>query len=385
MNPSLQSKGKAERIILDDPERQKKINAPLTCRLVRRCHNFSLARSQVVQRIVIQEIAEMLRFAAPIFYRQVLYRRGFATRTFAPMHRAGCNALAAMALVALVSAFLSCGSGSNSSTGPQIPPNIAGSWELIAVSNTGSVTGIEVALTEGQVLDGGIEVPNGQISASSAQIAFVSLATVSQNLNITGFGGGCGATASSVNSLGPGTVSANNTVAFTFTENGNVFNVTTTLGSGGTTMVNGTYTPQSGNACSDPGGTITGTLVSVPSGTYTGQMCPLADSTSCSNQSDDVNAAVSGKSGQLTLNLNLSGTDNTDFSLTGPYTGNSFLVRGTFEGQPVTYYGYFEQVYNNTLQINVQSVYLISAADSCFSNSADTCTTATVLSVPQNP
>jgi hypothetical protein len=322
----------------------------------------------------------MLRFAAPIFYRQV-----FATRTFATMRRAGSNAAAAIALAVLGGAFLSCGSGGNSSMGAQLPPNIAGSWELIAVSNNGSVTGIEVALTEGQVLDNGIEVPNGQISASSTQIAFVSLATVSQNLNITAFGGSCGATTNSTNSLGPGSVAANSAVTFTFTENGNVFNVTTTLGSGNTTMINGTYTPQSGNACSDPGGTITGTLVSVPSGTYTGQMCPLADSTSCSNQSDNVTATVSAKSGQLTLNLNLSGTDNTNFTLTGPYTGNSFLVQGTFEGQPLTYYGYFEQVYNATLQTNIQSVYLISAADSCFSNPADTCTTATVLSVPQNP
>src|SRR5580698_1846641 len=74
----------------------------------------------------------------------------------------------------LVSALLiSCGGKAPSLQAPI--PNIAGSWEFIAYSSSGSVTGIEVALAEGKVLVNGIEQPNGQITASGTQIAFVAL------------------------------------------------------------------------------------------------------------------------------------------------------------------------------------------------------------------
>jgi len=316
----------------------------------------------------------MLRFAVS----------GVIKKRFTAARRVGSNAATAVALVVLCGALLSCGS-SNSTLTTQTPPNIAGGWEFIAISNDGSVTGIEVALTEGQVIENSISVPNGQISASSAQIAFVSLTTISQNYNVTSFGGSCGATATSTNSLGPGSVTGyGSPVTFTFTENGSVFNVTITLSGDGKSMLNGTYTPQSGNACSDPGGTITGTSVSVPTGSYTGQMCPLESASSCSSQSDSVTANVSAKSGQVNLSLALTGTDNTSFTLAGPSTGNSFSAQGTFQGQTLTYYGYFEQVYDSSLEANVPSIFLVSAADACFSNPNQSCTTATVLSLQQN-
>lgn len=316
----------------------------------------------------------MLRFVA----------RGLITRTSTTLWRIRLNVITAIAMLALCGVLVRCGSSKSSSGATQNPPNIAGQWEFIAVSNDGSITGIEVALSEAQVLQNGVEVPNGEISANSTQIAFVSLATVSQNLNVTGFGGSCGATPTSANSLGPGTVTGyGSPVSFTLTENGNVFNVTTTLSGDGQSMLSGTYTPQSGNinTCSDPGGTITGAVVSTLAASFSGQMCPLASASSCSSQTDSVTAAVTTHSGQINLSLALQGTDNTSFTLTGPITGNAFTARGTYQGQTLIYYGYFELAGTSS----VPSIYLVSAADECFSNSEEACTTATVLTLQQTP
>lgn len=269
------------------------------------------------------------------------------------------------ALLLVCGVFLSCGSSKSSITTPPVP-NVAGAWEFLAVSGDGSVTGIDVALKEGQVLVNGIEQPDGQITATSAQIIFTSVASVSQNINITEFGGNC-LPVTSANDLGPGSVTAVNApINFTFTENGNVFTVSGTLSGDGLSLLNGTYTPQSGNSCSDPGGTITGTVVPKLSGSYTGQMCPPA-SASCQNPqdfSDTVTATVSeSSSGTLTLGLVLTGTDNTNLTMTGPVTGNAFLVQGTFQGDALTYYGYYEQVYDSTLQMNVPSLYFVNATN----------------------
>jgi hypothetical protein len=267
-----------------------------------------------------------------------------------------------IALLVVCGTLISCG-GSNLSSLPGQPiPNIAGPWEFIASSSNGSVTGIEVALAEGQVLVNGMQEPDGQITASGTQIAFVALDPTTSN--VTAFGGNC-LPITSVNNLGPGSVTALNApINFTFTENGNVFNVTGTLSGDGKSILNATYTAQSGNICSDSGGTIMGTVVSKLSGTYTGQMCPPA-STSCQSAADftdNVTATVSeSSSSTLTLSLLLSGTDNTNFTLSGPVTGNAFSLQGTFQGQTLTYYGYSEQVYSSTLQTNVPSLYLVNA------------------------
>jgi hypothetical protein len=253
--------------------------------------------------------------------------------------------------------LLSCGGSKSSISVPPIP-GIAGPWEFIAVSNDNNyITGIEVALKESQVLVNGVAQPNGQISANSTQIAFVSLETVSQNLNATGFGGPCGSSALANSSLGPGTVTAPAaTMTFSFTENGIVFNVTGTLSGDGQSFLNGTYT-QSGTTCPDSGGTITGAVVPKLTGMYAGQVCQPSSST-CSNTPDTATATLSeSSSGTLTLTLAFTGGPDAgaNLTLTGPATGNAFSVSGTFQGQLVTYYGYYELVKN------VTSVYLVNA------------------------
>ena len=278
--------------------------------------------------------------------------------------------MAGFTALILFAVLISCGGGkSSSSSMPAAPtPNVAGAWEFIAVSDNGSVTGVEVALNEAQVLVNGLEQPNGQITANGNQIAFVNLQSVGQVFSATGFGGLCtAATTTPTYSLGPGAVTAIDApFNFSFTENGAVFNVTGTLGGDGQSLVNGAYTPQSTSPCTnaagavtDPGGTITGTVVakllSVP---YSGKMCPVANSVAdpaqnCAAQSDftdTVTATVSeSSSAKLTLNLvitNASGS--TNFTMTGVVTGNAFTASGTYAllggSALVTYYGYYEVV-----------------------------------------
>ncbi len=283
---------------------------------------------------------------------------------------------AGIALIVLTSLVLGC-SSSHSSLATQPVPNIAGPWEFIATSSTGSMTGIEVQLTEGQTLQNGVQVPNGQIAADSAQLTFISLTPMAnQTNNISSFGGSCGATATTLNSLS-GMITVGQSIDFTFTANGNVFNVNGTLSTPGS-LFNGTYTPQAGNTCSDPGGTISGLPVSIPAGQYAGEMCSPSE-TSCSDFDDNVNATVTFKSGQITLNLQLSGADNTSLTVTGPVNGAAFSVLGTYQGSSVTYYGYFEAVYEASSGANVQGLYLVNAADPCFANPGATCSTATII------
>lgn len=289
------------------------------------------------------------------------------------------NLAALMAPLVLGGVLISCG-GNKSHIPAQPVPNVAGPWEFIAISNNGSVTGIEVALKEGQVLVNGIEQPDGVISAGSTQIAFVSLNPTTSDA--TGFGGACPAAPVPVNNLGPGSVTAFSApINFTFAENGNVFNVTAMLAGDGKSFLNGTYTAQSGNTCTDPGGTITGTAVLALTGMYAGKMCPLSLTAGPCQKSDTVNATLSESSGSLTLTLAFTaGPDSgTNFTMTGPVAGNAFLVQGTFQGQVVSYYGYFELV------SNVESLYFVNAADPCIANPAVACTEIGLLPLSQTP
>ena len=261
-----------------------------------------------------------------------------------------------IALAVACAVLVSCGGGKAPAGSSQPIPSIAGPWEFIAVSSDGSVMGVEVALTEGQMLVNGIEQPDGQIAAGSTQIAYVSLNASS--LDATGFGGNC-MPATAVNSLGPGSITAfGEPITFAFTENGNVFNVTGTLSGDGKTIT-GTYTAQSGNICTDPGGSISGTALSKVAGNYSGKMCPLGGScASSSDFTDNVTATVTENSGSvLSLSLVLTGTDNTSFTLSGPVTGNAFTLQGIYQGQTLTYYGYSELVKNT------QSIYLVNATN----------------------
>src|SRR5215472_2774656 len=132
---------------------------------------------------------------------------------------------ALFALLILLAITVSCAGNSKSITTTPTP-NIAGPWEFVAISQTGAgtgvITGIEVALSEGQVLVNGLNLPDGNISANSNQISFVSLAP--NSLNITQFGGPCQTTPGD-SSLSGSVTSPDSPVQFTFTENGNVFNV----------------------------------------------------------------------------------------------------------------------------------------------------------------
>lgn len=253
-------------------------------------------------------------------------------------------------LLLFSAALINC-AGNGSHISQQSIPNVAGSWEFIAYSNTpgSNATGIEVALQEGKTLLNGIYTPSGQISASSAQIAFVTLKPTTGD--IVSFGGPCLPTATPSNSLTEGSVSALNApFNFTLTENGNIFNVTGTLAGDGQSLLNGTYSSPNGSACTDSG-TITGIVVPKLSGTFVGQLT-LPDGTS-----DSATATFSESSGNLTVNIVVTGTDNTSFTMTGPVTGNAFSVQGTFQGQTVEYYGYNEVVKS------VQSIYFVNATN----------------------
>lgn len=265
--------------------------------------------------------------------------------------------LALSASLVFSASLLSCGGKSSMATQPPLP-NIAGAWEFLLISNNnGYITGMEVALKEGQVLVNGVAQPNGQFSANGTQIAFVDLSTVSQDYNATGFGGPCGASDSTANSLGPATVTALGTpVNFSFTENDTVFNVTGTISGDGESF-QGSYS-QAGTSCPDSGGIITGQTVSKLSGMFGGKICQPS-SASCSTFTDTVTATLNeSSSGSLTVTLGFTGGPDagTNFTLQGPATGNAFTVQGTFQGQLLTYYGYYEQVAKTGA-----SVYLVNA------------------------
>jgi hypothetical protein len=276
------------------------------------------------------------------------------------------KAAACCALLISIAATLSCAGNPKSITTPP-PSNIAGPWEFIATSQTsagtGVITGIEVALSEGQVLVNGINQPNGQITASSNQISFVSLGS---NLNIAdnGFGGPC-QQPPGVSDLTGSITSPDSAIQFTFIENGNIFNVTGTLSGDGKSLLNGTYTAGTSstgtsNTCTaDSGGLITGNMVGKISGMFTGTMCALSDTSSpCRATADSATATISeNSSNNMTVNLTLTGGDNETLTLTGPVTGNSFSLTGQVGGQVVEYFGYYETVNN------VPSIYFVNATN----------------------
>jgi len=236
-------------------------------------------------------------------------------------------------LIGVAATLLAC---SGRSSIPQSPlPNIGGAWEFKTVSNSNpaTYTGIEVALKAGQVLVNGVEQPNGQVSATGAtQIAFL---TIDASTGAVSFGGSCALTGDGSYSMAGSFAALGGPFNFTYTERGNVFNVTATL-SGDNQSFLGTYSSVAGSNCSDTG-TITGTVVPKLSGTYVGQLA-LPDGTT-----DSVTATFSeDSSSTLTLNLVATSPDNTNFTMSGPVTGNAFLVQGTFQGQAVSYAGYFE-------------------------------------------
>jgi hypothetical protein len=300
-------------------------------------------------------------------------------------------------LVVLTAALVSCSGRSSIAAAPM--PNISGSWEFIASSTTspGYSTGIEVALQQGQVFVNGAYAETGQISASGSQINFVGFTAGAQPTNPPNivFGGNCApATNNMGNGLSGSISGVGGSMNFTFTENGNVFNVTAILDASGQSIDRGTYTelaaqagqsngacnPRTGNSTVLDTGTMTGKTISKLSGTYTGPICQPLD-TSCTDNTtqDNATATLSQSGTTLTVSVLLTGVDNTSFSLQGPVTGNAFFVQGTFEGQAVAYYGYYELTYDSIDNAyDIQTLYLANA-----SNSSSEPAYAGILTVPQ--
>lgn len=277
-------------------------------------------------------------------------------------------------------------------------PNVAAQWEFIATSTTspGYSTGVEVALQQGTVFTNDNYYPDGQISAASTQIGFIGLNYLngSSKESIV-FGGNCTpATSDTGNSLTGNISGLGGTMNFSYTEGGNVFNVTALLNASGQSMV-GTYTEvaaQSGEngICNDDGtatapvldaGNITGTTVSKISGTYTGKVCQPSDTT-CTNPLDAATAAISQSGSTLTINLLLAGADDASLTLTGPVAANYFSVQGTFAGSPVSYQGYVKYVFDSLDNLyDTPDLYLENAA--CSTSNPGTC--MNLLTIPVVP
>lgn len=253
-------------------------------------------------------------------------------------------------------------------------PNVSGAWEFLLAPSVDpqAQTGLEVALQEGQVLDtsanggAGAYIYTGQISASGAQVSFVTLtpgSTLTSPPNVA-FGPNCPpATVNNGDSLSGSISGLGGSMNFTFTENGNVFTVNAVLDATGQSIDSGTYTAQSGSGCNDSGTIVSGKLVSKLSGTYTGKLCQPLDS-SCAGTPDSASVTLSQSKTTLTASMVLSGTDNASITLTGAVAGNTFSVSGTFQGTTVTYYGYYELTYDKTSNAyDTQTIYLANAAD----------------------
>lgn len=234
------------------------------------------------------------------------------------------------ALASLCLVFVSC--AGRSSIPPAILPNIAGAWEfqVTSNSNTATYTGIETALKEGQTIVDGQPQPNGQVSATGpTQINIVTIDPT--NLTVL-FGGSCPITGSGTYDFTGSISELGGPFNFTYTENGNLFNVTGSISSDGKSYL-GTYTSSS-DACVDSG-SIVGTAVAKISGVYVGEFV-LPDTTysvttTLSENSSNVLSASIIATSPSALNLTLS----------GPVTGNSFTLQGTYQGQTVTYAGYY--------------------------------------------
>jgi hypothetical protein len=226
-----------------------------------------------------------------------------------------------------VALLMGCAGSVNSTTGlgsgnPPTEPSyasLAGSWQFTAASTAqpGYDTLLEVNLQQS----------GANLSANgSNQIFIVAENPSGQNV----IGGNCpGNGNDSVTGTTTGT-----SVSFTFNEGGNLFTITGTVGSNGTTMT-GTY-QSSGGGCADSG-TFSGTLIPSVNGTYSGQL-NFPDGTT-----DGVTAILTESSNDsLTVNATVSGMDTGTTVLTGTVIGGGFSASGTFQGQPIAYYSYYD-------------------------------------------
>jgi hypothetical protein len=219
-----------------------------------------------------------------------------------------------------------CGGSSSSPITPPTPiTQIAGPWEITATSEqqTGSSTSIEANLQQTAGTTGG----SATITATGAdQLVLIGHHPSGGLL----FGGLCpGATTENFT----GTLSTANALALTLTEGAAVYTFAGTANSDGKAMT-GTYAFSSGG-CPDSG-TFTGVQVAALAGTYAGTL-------NFPNGHQDIATATltEGVPTSFTVDLTLTGADNTTVTLTGFVVGNVFSVQGTLDGAAVSYYGYY--------------------------------------------
>jgi hypothetical protein len=222
------------------------------------------------------------------------------------------------------------GCGGSSGTTPTTPatpvPQIAGAWEIKAKSDQqpGFSTLIESNLQ--------------QTTASGSTGTATITATGADQIILVGqhptgglfFGGLCpGPTSDDIT----GTLSSTGTLSLTLTEGASIYTLTGTANSDGKSMT-GTYAFSSGS-CPDSG-TFTGSQVAVLAGTYEGTL-------NLTNGHQDIATATltEGVPSSFTVDLTLTGADNTTVTLTGFVVGDVFSVQGTLDGDPVSYYGYY--------------------------------------------
>ncbi len=266
-------------------------------------------------------------------------------------------------IVFVIIGMASCGGGKGYQ--PTLYPSMAGQWEFVTTSTQtpGIQTNIEANVQQPQNLVNGVYQPTNLLSAAgNQQIAFLGVVPTALNQvpNLT-FDGNCPGTGA--DSLS-GTVDANYNVSLTYSQNGNLFTATGSLSSDHKSIL-GTYASQSGSPCNDSG-TFTGTSVAKLGGIYTGALCSPSVS-SCQfpqGAADNATATLSQSGSTLTMNMVVTGVDNTSFSLTGPVTGNKFTVQGTFnvggQAQTVVYDGYYLPTYDCITQaIDLPSLYLV--------------------------
>jgi hypothetical protein len=303
-------------------------------------------------------------------------------------------------LLTFVATLVSCSGSKTSSTTSTVPPmpNISGNWEFVAVStaSSGYSTAVEAALQQAQVFDSttGLYNEASQISASGAQLGFVGLNNLGGNASQSiVFGGNCTAASNTFADALSGSITGlAGSMNFTYTEAGNTFNVVATLSADGKSMA-GTYSEQapeggqtngvcSGSSLDD--GNITGAVASKLSGTYFGQLCEPLDTLCTAGAKDSATATLSeSSSGNLTVNMVLTGVDNATFTLTGTATANVFSVQGTFMGSTVSYDGYFQNAYDQADGLyDIPTLYL---ANVDLTTTPPSPTYAGTLTVPQTP
>jgi hypothetical protein len=242
--------------------------------------------------------------------------------------------------VGLLLFLTGCGGGTPTATTTTPITSIAGPWEITALSQqkVGYSTLIESNLQQ-TVATG--TVGTGTITATGAD----QLVLIEQHpAGGFFFGGLCpGPTAEDIS----GTLSSFNALSLTLTEGASTYLLAGTVNTNGKSM-SGTYTFSTGS-CPDSG-TFTGVQVAALAGTYAGNVV-LGN-----GNSDHANAVLTeGVPSSFTVDLTLTGDDNTTVTLNGLVVGNVFSVQGTLDGDAVKYYGYYS--------FSEKAVYLLDASN----------------------